>query len=659
MGVWGMRLLWALALFFAPPGMAVASDASQRFGAREAVQQISLSPDGKKVAFIQATEGRGSALFVGGADIELKPILSSSGNPERLTHCRWSTNTRLVCGIYFIIDNVGIITGFTRMITLNADGSDLKQLSARESSRALGRMYDGGGVIDWLGEADGGSVLMTRDFVPESTTGSILGGQRSGLGVERVNTSTLKRSRIEAPANGIVEYISDGHGTIRVKGMQPSTNTGYLGNRIIYDYRRANDRDWQPLSTVTLSGNGLSTGFEPYAVDRDLDVVYGFDSANGRKALYKIALDGTMKREMVIARPDVDIDNVVSIGRRGRIVGVSYATDRRQVEFFDPQLKALGASLSKALPNLPLISFVDASADESVLLLFAGSDVDPGRFYLYDKASRKLSEILPVRPQLAKTALTKMKPISFRAADGTQIPAYLTLPAGSSDKKLPAIVMPHGGPGARDEWGFDWLAQFYAARGYAVLQPNFRGSAGYGEAWFQKNGFQSWRTAIGDINDGGRWLQSEGIAAAGKIAIVGWSYGGYAALQSAVLDPDLFKAIVAIAPVTDLESLRHASRHYTNFKLVDAYIGLGPHVRQGSPAQNIARVKAPVLLFHGDIDGNVPVGQSRTMASRLKDAGKAVEYVEYRGLDHALEDNVARNEILDKSDAFLRAALGL
>ncbi|MEI9851159.1 MAG: alpha/beta fold hydrolase [Sphingomonas sp.] len=123
--------------------------------------------------------------------------------------------------------------------------------------------------------------------------------------------------------------------------------------------------------------------------------------------------------------------------------------------------------------------------------------------------------------------------------------------------------MPHGGPGARDEWGFDWLAQFFAARGYAVLQPNFRGSAGYGEDWFLENGFKSWRTAIGDVNDGGRWLVGQGIAAPAKLAIVGWSYGGYAALQSAVLDPELFKAIVAIAPVTDLGALKEESRWFT------------------------------------------------------------------------------------------------
>ncbi len=166
--------------------------------------------------------------------------------------------------------------------------------------------------------------------------------------------------------------------------------------------------------------------------------------------------------------------------------------------------------------------------------------------------------------------------------------------------------MPHGGPSARDEWGFDWLAQFFASRGYAVLQPNYRGSAGYGDAWYQKNGFQSWRTAIGDVNDAGRWLVAQGIADPAKLAIVGWSYGGYAALQSDVLDPSLFKAVVAIAPVTDLATLRPGQRDFTNYRR-----GAQLHRHRAAcrakarPLRMPARSSAPVLLFHGDKDLNV------------------------------------------------------
>jgi dipeptidyl aminopeptidase/acylaminoacyl peptidase len=305
------------------------------------------------------------------------------------------------------------------------------------------------------------------------------------------------------------------------------------------------------------------------------------------------------------------------------------------------------------------VSFVDASADESKLLLWAGSDVDPGRFFLFDKTTKSLTEVLPVRPELAKTQLAAVKPVNFPAADGTMIPGYLTLPPGSDGKNLPVIVMPHGGPDARDEWQFFWLPQYFANRGYAVLQPNYRGSTGYGTNWFQKNGFQSWRTAIGDVDDGGRWLLKEGIAAPGKIAIVGWSYGGYAALQSAVLDPGLYKAVVAIAPVTDLQTMLDREEGFSDYKLLEAQIGKGPHVVEGSPARNADRIKVPVLMFQGDLDMNVAIEQSRIMESRLKAAGGSVERIEYKGLDHQLDDDKVRAEMLDRIDTFLRTTLHL
>lgn len=165
--------------------------------------------------------------------------------------------------------------------------------------------------------------------------------------------------------------------------------------------------------------------------------------------------------------------------------------------------------------------------------------------------------------------------------------------------------------------------------------------------------------AIGDVNDAGRWLVCSGIATPDKLGIVGWSYGGYAALQSAVLDPDLFKAIVAIAPVTDLERLRQESADYSNFPQVDAFIGSGPHIREGSPAQNVERFKAPVLLFHGNLDQNVGVGESRLMEGRLRGAGKQVTFIEFKGLDHQLQSPAARMQLLRDSDAFLRKAFGL
>jgi dipeptidyl aminopeptidase/acylaminoacyl peptidase len=648
------------------PASAQTSDATrtaQAFGARELIQQISLSPDGTRVAYITPNGAHGTAVmvaqpFAGGAPT---PVLATPGDEgDRLSDCHWATDQRLICRVVVIqrdptVRNLVV----TRLVAVDADGKNQKMISARTSSRALRGSQDGGQVIDWLGDGKGG-LLMTRDFVPENTIGSNIKAPAIGLGVEKVDVSTLRRLVVERGRDTAIEYITDGNGAVRIMGLLPRGPDGSNGDTIDYLYRRPGAETWEPLSKLrNTRGNGYDDGFDPYAIDRKLNVAYGFDQKDGRQALYRVALDGSLKRELVLDNPNVDVDGLIRIGRERRVVGASYATERREKVFFDPELAALSRALGKALPGAPIVGIVDASEGEKHLLIFAGSDTDPGRYYVFDKATRKLTEVLPARPALREVKLGTMKPVTFPAADGTPIPGYLTLPAGSDGRNLPAIVMPHGGPGARDEWGFDWWAQYFAARGFAVLQPNFRGSTGYGSAWFQKNGFQSWRTAVGDVDDAGRWLVKQGIAAPGKLAIVGWSYGGYAALQSGVLAPDLFKAIIAVAPVTDLETLRSEAFGFASYPQVDRFIGHGAHVKEGSPARNVDRIDVPVLLFHGDRDVNVGVGESRLMEKALKGAGKPVDYVEFKGLDHQLDDSVARAEMLEKSDAFLRSALKL
>lgn len=641
-------------------GLAGAQTADQAamFGARESVEQVALSPDGNRVVFVQPMAGQASMVLV--SDLTApggktsKGILHAPGKPERISWCRWASNTRLLCGVYGITTVAdGGFGYFSRVVALDADGSKLKLVRQRTGSgTALGYTLFGGSVVDWNPGSDG-HVLMMQDYVPESETGTRLAQTQEGLGIDDLNTITLTRTQVERARQDAFAYLSDGTGTIRLVGTRGTTGTGYARADEVWYFRRPDSRTWERIGPVD------GGAFEPVAVDPKLNVAYGTVRKDGRLAAYKLALDGSGAATLLLKHDAVDVDDFIRIGRNRRVIGVSFATDRREARYFDPELEKLAKSLSKALPRLPLVRFVDSSQDESKLLLWAGSDTDPGRYYLFDRTTRSLNELLLARPALENVPLAEMVPVNYPAADGTMIPGYLSLPPGGAKTGLPAIVMPHGGPGARDEWGFDWLAQFFAAQGYAVLQPNFRGSAGYGDQWFKDNGFKSWRMAIGDVNDGGRWLQKQGIAAPGKLAIFGWSYGGYAALQSAAVEPGLFKAVVAVAPVTDLQKLKEDRRNWSDYLLVSAFVGSGPHIEEGSPTRQAARITVPVMIAHGTLDRNVSIGHARAMEARMKAAGKPVTLIEYEGLDHYLDDSVARTDMLRKSAAFIGEALGV
>ncbi|KGB56955.1 Prolyl oligopeptidase family protein [Sphingopyxis sp. LC81] len=629
-----------------------AVDNAARFGALESIRDVSLSPDGTRIAFIENGEKLMRRLFVVDATEGATPkqILSSSGEDGFLSWCGWVTNARLACQTYQRDKLAGEIVAASNLIAIDAAGGNLKSLSNRRSARSLYADFRGGSVLDWSA-SENGSLLMTRTYVPENNTGTFIAGRSEGLGVDRVDAANGTSKRVEAPNRDAIYYLSDGHGQVRVMATQGySQNSGQMDPAIRFLYRGKGDSVWKPLSIYDIASE---QGFNPLAIDPATDRVYGLQSVEGRKAVVAMALDGSGAVTTVFKHPEVDIDNIVRVGRNGRIVGVSYATDRRVSVLTDPALAKMTAALSKVLGGKQIM-IADASADESRYLIRTSSDVDPGQYFLFDPKAKELRPLLGERDALAEMTLSPVRPVTYSAADGAMVPAYLTLPPGRNDAKgLPAIVMPHGGPSARDEWGFDWMAQYFAQAGFAVLQPNFRGSSGYGDEWYQKNGFKSWKAAMGDVTDGGRWLVSGQGADPAKLSIVGWSYGGYAALQSGVVAPDLFRAIVAIAPVTDLEQLRTEEGDAGGGAINARFIGTGPHIREGSPAQNAGAIKAPVLMFHGTFDQNVRVAQARTMKRELTAKGKRVELVEYPELGHSLETGEARADMLRKISAFL------
>lgn len=588
-------------------------------------------------------------LWVVGTEEGAQPrrLLISDGHPSNLSECRWATDTHLVCIIFARADVAGDVLGSTTVISVEAATGAVQRLSLRRGAHDQYADFRGGDIIDWL-SADGGSILMTRNYVPEARVSTRLNERREGLGVDRINVATGRESPVEQPNPDAYAFVTDGQGHVRVREMMQQTSSGVQEQIKVY-YRPVEGGDWRDLGTRSrLHEEGLRVE----AVDPASNSAIAFTPVNGRMAVVSVALDGTGRQMTLYAHPQVDVDSLVRIGRNRRVVGVSYATDYRRSVLTDPGLARMVSALSRALGG-KTVQIVDTNADETIHLILATSDTDPGQYYLYTPAARQLRPLLSVRPELDEVPLSTVSPMTYPAGDGTSIPGYLTLPPGhTSARGLPAIVMPHGGPSARDEWGFDWLAQYFANQGYAVLQPNFRGSAGYGEGWLMTNGFVSWRTAIGDIDDAGRWLIAQG-ADAGKLSIVGWSYGGYAALQSGVTEPGLFKAIVAIAPVTDLPQMRGELNRYYYRRDIVAALGSGPHIIEGSPARHASNMAAPVLMFHGTFDQNVDVEQSRTMERELRQAGKPVELVIYPELAHQLGTTDARIDMLGRISAFL------
>lgn len=656
-----MRILTSLAAMCAvlsPVALSAEelAETAARFGALESVENSALSPSGTKMLYIAPGDGSDQTIYVvdlsGGASPQ--PITTSNEAMARITDCQWANEERIVCNINGMQKVGTFLLPFSRVIGMKSDGSDVSRLSA-DTRDARSMMQDGGTILALDIEGEDGRILMTRDYVKEDTRNTRLANDKEGLGVDLVDVASGRSRPVEKPNKMADSYLADEHGRIRL--MSVSDRSGGLdGSDIRYLYRPLNSDEWLPLSEVEVEGDRLS-GFVPSAIDSSKNIVYGFERQNGFYSLFSMPLDGSGTKTLVKQVDGVDVTRLIRIGRSNRVIGVSYVTDARYAEYFDPEIDRLAKGLRQALPGSPQIRIVDASDDESVLLIQASGDDNPGMLYLYEKSGGQLSELLPIRDQLEGYQLAEMKPITYTAADGTKIPGYLTLPVGSDGKNLPTIVMPHGGPAARDEWGFDWLVQFFAARGYAVMQPNFRGSAGYGDEWFGRNGYQQWNVAVGDVNDAGRWLVSEGVADPSKLGIVGWSYGGYAALLSQVVDPELYGAVVAIAPVTDLNLLMEDSRGYTNYEARRRQIGEGAHVAAGSPARHAGQFRAPVLLVHGSRDVNVSEAHSKLMRDRLQAAGKSVDLLEFDGLDHYLDHSQARRIMLKRIGEFLDAEL--
>jgi dipeptidyl aminopeptidase/acylaminoacyl peptidase len=628
------------------------------FGTRPAAASLDLSPDGSRAVFVGAGPGRTTMVYV--ADIAAgtnKAIPYSKGSPETIEWCAFASVARLVCRFTAMIQSdgsaapVGVLIPTARTISLKLDGSDIKPLGQPSTSTDLGiRQYDGS-VIDWL-PSSGNDVLMTRLFLAQDAGGEPTNVLRSkhGIGVVRLNVETLGADIVEQPIDNAATWMSDGQGRVRLLGTLEYSGETYDTGRVKYVYRTPGSRDWKEFGGYT-----KLLDFQPLAIDGGTNDLYAVRNFDGRWALSRVSLGDSPNETVVAHDSSHDVDRVETIGRRRHVIGYGFEGQLDQTNYIDPEYKKLADKLEAALPNHPTVKFVAESDDRSKIALYAGRQVDPGRFLLFDESKKLLGELVPVRPNLAGRPLADVRSVTYPASDGSMLGARLFLPPGATGRNLPTVIFTGGDEGYSDDHGFDWLAQFLAVRGYAVFEPEYHGFGG-GDAWFNTVGFKEWRTSAADIAAAVTYIVGQGVADPARLAIVGWSHGGYAALLSAETAPARYKAVVAIAPITNLASYKEDWSDYTAGKRMREAIGAAE--TDASPIRRVDSIQAPVLLFHGTLDVNERIDQSRRMRDVLEKAGKKVELVEFDGLGRNLEGSTARAQMLLKMGQLLDRTIG-
>lgn len=396
-------------------------------------------------------------------------------------------------------------------------------------------------------------------------------------------------------------------------------------------------------------------------------VTYSDDTDEGYSAVFEMGFDGSVSAP-VFSRPDADIDRIFMDSNRF-VLGVGYSGNLPSYSFYDPEVDAAVQQVIDGLPGAE-VEPVAWSEDWQQIVYSVFGMGSAGTFLLQDRTDGSFMTLATSYPDIPPEAIGDVSAITYPATDGLTIPAILTWPAGSTEearKNLPLVVMPHGGPARSDSLGFDWMAQYYANRGYLVLQPNFRGSTGFGGA-FRNAGDGEWGGKMqDDITDGVNALVSSGMVDPDRVCIVGASYGGYAALAGGAFTPDLYKCVVAIAPVTDLPAMlryvrsEYGGRHW----LLDYWKSIMHGEEEDkdkldriSPIGSAAAFSAPVLLIHGRDDTVVPIGQSRSMEAALKRAGKDVKLVELKAEDHWLSDGDTRIMTLQAMGDFVDRHIG-
>lgn len=626
------RIVWLCGLALAACG-SVASAAPAplipiaRFAELPQLRKPILSPDGHRIAARSIANGE-TTLVILDADHPETVINKIKIGKASVADLNWAGNGRLLLQV---LSKEKLPGGdeipFLRLIAIDVDTG---------ASRVVDRRSQG---------TYAGDVLYT------DPTGSwaLVAGQDdifSYPSVKRVDLATGNSKVIENPRDGVWDWYADDQGIVRA-------GISYDGNRWTIWYR---DKPEEKLREI----HGKFPKDDNSTVDR---FIFRGDKSwivtnerTGRFGLYKYDVKTQTIGEPIFENAEVDLDDVYYDAVTGDVDAVEYEDDRPRVYWLDADMKALQAKLDKAVPtsvNLP----VDWSKDDKRALIFSSSATDPGLYYLLDRTSLQMHPVLNPYPDIDPAALAPVKPIRYQARDGLMLRGYLTLPVGRDAKGLPLIVLPHGGPFARDDWDYDPLVQFFANRGYAVLQPEFRGSTGFGKDFVEKGYGEIGKKMQDDLDDGVDWLVKSGEVDPKRVCIVGLSYGGYAALWGAIRNPDRYRCAASWAGPSDLPAMMHydrksfsATRYFREWR--KKFSG-DSDLDAVSPVHFADRLKIPVLIGHGEDDDTVPAKQSHKMVDALTKAGANVTSVFYKDSQHDFGSSADLQDWLQHLEAFL------
>jgi len=603
------------------------------------VSSVQLSPNGQKVASVVRVELpklKGTVVSILDLNTGEKNYAIHTDNQKFVIQSLlWANDNTLLIKAKFPANRYGTPTIETRLVKYDLTTKKTANVLANSILERLSWIPQHQGQIIDLMPDDPDNFLLSLDGMGESV------GQESVL---KINLAQGKSTYIQNAKNHVIGWITDRQHKVRISIYNDETEYRIYeqpeqksDSRLLWTFKAfAEDSVW------------------PLGFDADPNILYVRAYHNGFEAIFKVNLtDPKLTKELVYANEETDVEGELLYSTlKQKVIGISEG-DGEEYTFWDKEYAGLQNGLKAVLPNARNY-ITQFSADERRYLVYSTSSTEPGTYYFGDRDAKSLYPIANRYNQLNSELLAETQYLTYEARDKLKINAYLTVPKGLEAKQLPTIIFPHGGPISYDSNDFDYWAQFFANRGYAVFRMNFRGSAGYGYE-FMKAGLKSWGLEMqNDVEDGTRYLIDQGISDPKRICIVGASYGGYAALMGAAMTPDLYRCAVSVAGVTDVAYLVKSSRRHTNYEVVKEQIGSDlDALYERSPISKAANINIPVLLLHGDKDRIVKVEHSREMYDELKSLKKPVEYIELENGDHYLSNNDHRLATFKALDKFL------